>query len=171
MSPGQAFIAATHARDLDAMVELTSDDVILKSPIMGGAFVLEGRGEVAQAFRILIEGFEDLAFGELLSGGDSEVVIFTGRAKGEPFEAAQHMRVDATGKIDHIILYVRPFVGLAAFTRVVGPGFMRPHNRVWAAFAAVYGWFVGLAIRSLVWMGAPMVKRSVRRIAARKSGD
>jgi hypothetical protein len=163
----QAFVAAWVARDLRTMMALTSPDVILKSPIMGGSFVLEGHGEVEQAYQILLDGFDDLVIEELFAGNDTQVLTFAGRAHGEPFDAVQSMRVDANGAIDRIVMYVRPFAGVSAFARVVGPRFMRPHNRLWAALASLYGWVTTSVIRHQVWLGGMLVKRSVRRIASR----
>ena len=163
-----AFRAALAARDLTALMELTTPDVTLKSPIMGGRFVLEGRAEVAQAYRVLFEDFATVELGDTFAGPHGHVLMFSGLARGERFDAVHETRLAADGRIAEVVLYVRPFVGLAAFARVVGPGFMRPHRRTWAWIASAYGAFVVVAVRILAWLGAPMVKTSVRRLAARQ---
>jgi SnoaL-like protein len=111
---------AMEARDLQGVAEALAPDVVLHSPITS-SFRFVGRDEVMALLGIVGEVLEDLHYVEELGEGDTHVLTFRARVKGQRLEGTDIMRLDEEGRIRELRVFVRPLPGLTALTAALGP--------------------------------------------------
>jgi hypothetical protein len=109
--------------DHATVVSLLAPDVVLRSPIIRTHF--EGREAVAALLGAVIDQFQDSVYtgeGEI---GELQVLNFTAHVRGLEINGMDAMRLNADGLVEHITVYIRPMVGLAAVMAVLGPPLAR----------------------------------------------
>ncbi len=119
----QQFTAAVAARDVDALVDTLAPEPVLHSPITGAPF--EGRQMLADLYASLFESFEDLRVIDEFSNGDIYAFFWEGHVEGRYVFGADHLRLDAEGKVREITVVGRPLSGLSTFLTGVGFRFAR----------------------------------------------
>jgi hypothetical protein len=153
---------AFEERDLDAMVETLSRDVVFRSPVISSPF--HGREEVRELFQIVLEDFQDFEYGDELAGDGTRVLLFSARVRGRPVQGVQVLDLDEQGKIRELRVIARPLTGVAAIAAVVG-GRLARQRAGGRARAAVVGGLTRplLGLTAAIDAGAP-------RLAQGRSG-
>ena len=118
MTESHPFRTAAEGRDVDAMVELLTPDVVLNSPVKFKPF--EGREAVRALFNVLFEVFEDFRYTDELSGDGVHALIFRARVGDREIEGLDLLRPGPDGAIAEITVMVRPQSGLQAVGEAVG---------------------------------------------------
>jgi hypothetical protein len=118
-----AFTNALAARDIDALVGTLAPDAVLYSAITSTPF--EGREVIADVYRSLFDGFEDLRVTDQFQNGDTHVFFWEGTIDGRFVAGADRFRVDDAGQVREITIVGRPLTGLAGFITGLGFHFAR----------------------------------------------
>ena len=138
------FRDAFGARDLDAMREAMTPDVVLNSPILTTPFV--GRDAVMDLFEVILETLEDVEYTIDVASDGLRVMSTTARVGKVPLEGAQIMRVDDDGRVKEFTIFFRPLVGVTALARALGRGLAsRRSPRLGAAAGLASGPLVALS--------------------------
>ncbi|MEA2309884.1 MAG: hypothetical protein QOI65_2170 [Thermoleophilaceae bacterium] len=114
---------AMETHDHAAVVSLLAPDVVLRSPIIGTAF--EGREAVGALLGAVLEEFKGSDYTGDGEVGDRQVLHFSARVRGLDIDGVDAMRVNDDGLVEHIQVYIRPMVGLAAVAAALGPHLAR----------------------------------------------
>lgn len=149
---------AVLAYDHAGIVRLLSPDVVLRSPIV--KFPFEGRDDVADVYRAVLDGFKGFEFVEAAEGEDGlQIMRFRATVLGRTGETISLLRVNPDGLIGEVVIYVRPLATAAAVGAVMGPPLARRRGRLaWLA--------VTLISRPLPWLlelADPLLPRLIRR--------
>jgi SnoaL-like domain len=131
-----AFSAAMRERDFEALDALLADDVVLRSPITA-RFQFEGHAQVIDLMRTVRESFEELGYASAVDGEDESILIFNAVVGGQELEGVDVLRTDEHGRIQEIIVFVRPLMGIAAFGANLAPRLARKRSRTRAVLAKV----------------------------------
>ena len=114
-----AFTAAVHSEDADALTDALADDVVFRSPVVFRAY--EGKPVVSA---ILTEGamkvFEDFRYVERFEDGDAAALIFKARVGDREVDGLDLLRFDGDGKVAELMVMVRPMSGLNALAEAMG---------------------------------------------------
>ena len=117
-----AFVAAIHARDGDAVRATLAEDVRFLSPVVFRPY--EGRDVVGT---ILAEGamkvFEDFEYVHMLEQGDVATLIFRASVGGRELDGLDLLCFDEAGLIREFKVMVRPMSGLHALADAMGKRF------------------------------------------------
>ena len=114
-----AFTAAVHSEDAEALTDALADDVVFRSPVVFRAY--EGKPVVSA---ILTEGamkvFEDFRYVERFEDGDAAALIFKARVGDREVDGLDLLRFDGDGKVVELMVMVRPMSGLNALAEAMG---------------------------------------------------
>ena len=114
-----AFTAAVHSGDAEALTDALADDVVFRSPVVFRAY--EGKPVVSA---ILTEGamkvFEDFRYVERFEDGDAAALIFKARVGDREVDGLDLLRFDGDGKVVELMVMVRPMSGLNALAEAMG---------------------------------------------------
>ena len=114
-----AFTAAVHSEDAEALTDALADDVVFRSPVVFRAY--EGKPVVSA---ILTEGamkvFEDFRYVERFEDGDAAALIFKARVGDREVDGLDLLRFDGDGKVGELMVMVRPMSGLNALAEAMG---------------------------------------------------
>ena len=114
-----AFTAAVHSEDAEALTDALADDVVFRSPVVFRAY--EGKPVVSA---ILTEGamkvFEDFRYVERFEDGDAAALIFKARVGDREVDGLDLLRFDGDGKVAELLVMVRPMSGLNALAEAMG---------------------------------------------------
>jgi ketosteroid isomerase-like protein len=116
--------AGIEAGDLGAVVDAFAPDAVLHSPITDG-LTFRGHEQIGAVFRVILDVFEDIRYTEELRGGERALLVASARVGGTNIELADHMRLDASGKIAELTVFFRPLPGIAVAARAIGEGLGR----------------------------------------------
>lgn len=129
----QAYRAAFTACDHAALVDMFSPDIVFRSAVTDTPF--EGREEVAELYRVVLEVLRDVEFTDELGDGDTQALFWRGRLQGRDVEGVDRFRFDEHGKIREITLMGRPLAGIATFASAIGPGIARRRGKASSVIA------------------------------------
>jgi hypothetical protein len=107
------------AGDVDAAVDLLSDDVVLRSPIVFKPY----RGP--DAVRVLLAAvsrvFEDFRYVREIGAPDAfdHVLVFQARIGDKQIEGSDFLHFDENGSIDELMVMVRPLSGALALAEAM----------------------------------------------------
>ena len=144
-------------QDFETMAELLAPDVVLDSPITA-SFQFRGREDVIAVLRIVRAEMEGLEHFELLGTGDLWTQRFGVRVHGRVLDGIDVIRLNSSGQVASMTIFVRPLPSLAAFAAAVAPGVARRRGRV-------AGTVVALLVAPLAVMtayGDRLVRRLLR---------
>jgi hypothetical protein len=110
--------AAFEARDLDAAMAALSPEIEFRSPILGLPFV--GKEEVGDLFSVVFEVLGPLTY-EAEIQGDPHVLVFRTDVKGEELHGVDLLHLDEQGLVRQMMVFLRPFPGIAAFLQATAP--------------------------------------------------
>jgi hypothetical protein len=128
--------AAFEARDHAAVVEALAPDVVLRSPIFDVPF--RGIDEASDLFAVLLVVLSPLTYLDEIPG-DPHVLHFRGEINGEELEGIDLLRFDDQGRVREIVVFFRPFRGVAAFLKATGPKLGRRRGGAGRAAAMAAG--------------------------------
>jgi SnoaL-like domain len=150
--------AAIDARDPAALAEACTPDVVFNSPITSSVR-FEGREELAELFRSVLEVYDDLrCMDELGNGDEMRVLHLRARIGPQELEEVQLLRLDGRGQVREIAMFVRPLPGLTALAAALGPRLARRHSRWRAVLVAALSRPLAAATRIGERTGARLVK-------------
>ena len=149
---------AVLAYDHAAVVALLAPDVVLRSPVV--RFPFEGRDDVSDVYRAVLDGFRDFEFVELAEGdGGLQIMRFRMSVLGRTGETISLLRVGADGLIAEVVIYVRPLATLAAVGAVMGPPLARRRGRLqWLAIT-----LLSRPLPRLLELADPLLPRLIRK--------
>jgi hypothetical protein len=113
------FGIAMNAGDVDAAVDLLSDDVVFRSPIVFKPY----RGP--DAVRVLLAAvsrvFEDFRYVREIGAPDARdhVLVFQARIGDKQIEGSDFLHFDENGSIDELMVMVRPLSGALALAEAM----------------------------------------------------
>jgi hypothetical protein len=113
------FRAAIEARDIDAAVALLADDVVFRSPVVFTPY--RGREAVRPILHAVVQVFEDFRYVRELGADDAadHALIFEAHIGGRRVEGLDLLHVDAAGRIDELVVMVRPLSGTLALAEAM----------------------------------------------------
>ncbi|MFJ5263261.1 nuclear transport factor 2 family protein [Streptomyces sp. NPDC088387] len=119
----RAFREAVEAKDLDAAEALLADDVVFTSPVVFKPYT--GKAITAAILRAVADVFEDFRYETEYAGGDGRdhALVFTARVGDRALTGCDFLHVDDEGRIDHLMVMVRPLSGAQALAEAMGARF------------------------------------------------
>src|SRR5687767_2481743 len=113
------FRAAIEARDIDAAVALTADDVVFRSPVVFKPYV--GREALAVILHAVVEVFEDFRYVREIGadGAADHALVFEAHIGGRQLEGCDFLHTGADGLIDQFTVMVRPLSGTMALAEAM----------------------------------------------------
>jgi hypothetical protein len=117
------FRAAVEAWDFEAIPELLADDVVFRSPVAFKPY--EGREMVAAILRGVSRVFEDFRYVREIGApaGTDHVLEFRTRVGDVDVHGVDLLHTDADGRIDELIVMVRPLSAANALAVAMGAQF------------------------------------------------
>ncbi|MGH2976414.1 MAG: hypothetical protein ACRDLL_16355 [Solirubrobacterales bacterium] len=150
--------AAVEAADFDGFIETLSPEVILRSPISIRA-EFRGRAEMRELMRSVFDTIEGIRYYEDLGDDRARAIFYRGRIGSQPIEEACLLRFDEDGRINELVLWIRPMSGLARLAATLGPRLARENSRTRAALVAAaakpLSWLIAIGDKPLVGLVRP----------------
>jgi hypothetical protein len=108
------------AGDVDAVMELCSPNVVVRSPISFNAR-FEGTEAVRELLRQVFAGvIEDIRYFEDVGNEWVRALFCSARVRGQNIEEATLLRFDEERRISEFTIFIRPLPGLTALTTRLG---------------------------------------------------
>lgn len=123
-----AWRSAGEAGDAAAAVAALSPDITLVSPITE-RFTFRGHRQVRDLLDVALAVVEDITYTDQVAEGRTVALFYEARIGATRLYEAQRLRLDATGLIDEITLYVRPLPALTLLMTRLGPELARRNAR------------------------------------------
>jgi ketosteroid isomerase-like protein len=120
MSTAERYRAAVERRDLQAVGELLSQDIVFHSPVTFHPFL--GRETVTALLEQVIQVFEDFRFTDELQMDGAHALIFRANVAGtdREIEGIDLLRFDDDGLIADFTVMLRPLSALVPFAQAMG---------------------------------------------------
>ena len=115
------FREAVEARDEQAMRALLADDVVFTSPVAFKPY--PGKAITSAILRGVLRVFEDFRYVRQLRDGSEEAYVFEATVDGLDITGCDFLHLDDEGKIDDIMVMVRPLSGATALAEAMGAQF------------------------------------------------
>ena len=110
----QALEAAAQDHDVEAVIECFADSIVVRSPITQRIRFV-GIEQVSDLFRRVFDIVSDIRFYETVGEGEATQVIFwRGRVGRHYLEEANLLRLDESGDIAEMTVFMRPIPGVMA---------------------------------------------------------
>jgi RNAse (barnase) inhibitor barstar len=108
------FRKAVEGGDLDALLDLMTEDVVFRSPIVFKQY--EGREAVGTLLRAVIRVFEDFRYDREIGepGAENNALVFRARVGDREVEGCDFLHFNDQGVIDEFFVMVRPLSGAHA---------------------------------------------------------
>ncbi len=119
------FRAAVEARDEEAIAALLSDDVVFTSPVAFKPY--PGKAITAAILRAVIRVFEDFRYVREIAdpGGRDHVLVFEATVDGKRLTGCDFLHIDDSGRIDDLMVMVRPLSAAQVLAARMGEQFER----------------------------------------------
>jgi ketosteroid isomerase-like protein len=138
------FIEALLIRDLAAMGDALTTDVVLNSPILSTPF--QGREQVLALFEAVLDTLEDIRYTADVADGDVRIMVFRSRIAGKvEAESIDIMRLAEDGRIREFTIMFRPLVATTTLAAELG-------KRLGSRRARWRGSLAGAASQPSVWL-------------------
>ncbi len=117
------FREAVEARDEQAMRALLADDVVFTSPVAFKPY--PGKAITSAILRGVLRVFEDFRYIREIndSGGADSALVFEAVVGGKKITGCDFIHVNDDGKIDDLMVMVRPLSGAQAVAAAMGAQF------------------------------------------------
>jgi SnoaL-like domain len=117
--PMHPFGKAALARDLDAAMELFSDDVVFRSPVVFKPY--EGRDALRVLLGAVAQVFEDFSYLREIGAPDApdHALVFQARIGDKQVEGCDFLHTGEDGLIDEMVVMVRPLSGALALAEAM----------------------------------------------------
>jgi hypothetical protein len=117
------FRKAVEARDLGAIEALLADDVLFTSPVVFKPY--RGKAITAAIICGAARVFEDFRYVREIANPDGRdhALVFEATVAGKQITGCDFLQCDADGKIDDLMVMVRPLSGATALAAAMGEQF------------------------------------------------
>lgn len=122
------FRKAGETHDVDLAMSACAPDVVVHSPLTDTAS-FRGQRQVRQLFEVVYERLDGIRYRDLLGDGDQWALFGSATVGGQRIDETLLLRLNSSGKIAEITLYVRPLPGLTALMAALGPALARRNGR------------------------------------------
>ncbi len=123
-----AWRTAGESGDAAGAVASLSPDVTLVSPITD-QFTFRGHRQVGNLLEVALAAIDDLTYTDQVAEGRTVALFYEARIGATRLCEAQRLRLDATGLISEITLYVRPLPALTLLMTRLGPELARRNGQ------------------------------------------
>jgi ketosteroid isomerase-like protein len=113
-----AFRAAVEAKDLSALDELFTDDVVFRSPVVFKTY--EGLDALRVVLTAAVRVFEDFRYVDQIEDGDVAALIFNTRVGDRELDGVDLLRFADDGRARELVVMVRPMSGVNALAEGMG---------------------------------------------------
>lgn len=119
------FRKAVENRDMAAVYELLAEDVTFISPVAFAPY--QGKPITAAILRGVLRVFEDFRYVKEFGapGAPDHALMFETTVNGRAITGCDFLHLDADGKIDELMVMVRPLSGATALAEAMGAQFDR----------------------------------------------
>jgi len=119
------FRQAVEARDAAAIEALLADDVVFTSPVAFAPY--HGKPLTAAILRAVMRVFSDFRYVREIGDPDAadHALVFEATVAGKQITGCDFLHVDDTGRIDDLMVMVRPLSGATALAEAMGAQFDR----------------------------------------------
>ncbi|MCM6774142.1 nuclear transport factor 2 family protein [Nocardia sp. CDC159] len=119
------FRAAVEARDEAAIEQLLADDVVFTSPVAFKPY--PGKAITAAILRAVMRVFEDFRYLREIAdpNGRDTALVFEATVAGKRLTGCDFVHVNDEGKIDDLMVMVRPLSAASALAEAMGAQFER----------------------------------------------
>lgn len=119
------FRKAVEAGDLDAVEELLADDVVFTSPVAFKPY--PGKAITAAILRGVTRVFTDFRYVREIEGADGRdhALVFTAKVGDKEINGCDFLHFDEDGRIDDLMVMVRPLSAAHALSEAMGAQFER----------------------------------------------
>jgi hypothetical protein len=119
------FRQAVEARDASAIEALLADDVVFTSPVAFAPY--HGKPITAAILRAVMRVFSDFRYIREIGDPDApdHALVFEATVAGKQITGCDFLHVDDTGRIDDLMVMVRPLSGATALAEAMGAQFDR----------------------------------------------
>ena len=111
------FRAAAEGKNFSAIEELFAEDATFRSPVVFKQY--EGRDTIAMILRAVAEVSDDFRYTDQIENGDTAVLVFEARVGDRELNGVDILHFDAEGKIEKMMVMVRPMSGLQALAQAM----------------------------------------------------
>src|SRR5690349_1613346 len=120
-----AFRQAVEARDSAAIEALLADDVVFTSPVAFKPY--PGKPITAAILRGALRVFENFRYVREINdaGGRDHALVFEATVNGKALTGCDFLHLDEAGRIDSIMVMVRPLSGATALAEAMAAEFPR----------------------------------------------
>jgi hypothetical protein len=121
----KTFRQAVLDRDIDAVEALLADDVTFVSPAVFKPY--HGRAITSAILRGVLRVVEDFAYVREIGSPDGRdhALVFVAHVDGREVNGCDFLHYDDQGRIDHLMVMVRPLSGLNALAQAMAAQFDR----------------------------------------------
>jgi hypothetical protein len=123
-----AWRTAGESGDAAGAVAALSPDVTLVSPITE-RFTFRGHRQVRNLLEVALAAIDDITYTDQVAEGRTVALFYEARIGATRLYEAQRLRLDATGLIIEITLYVRPLPALTLLMTRLGPELARRNGQ------------------------------------------
>ncbi|AWW41105.1 MULTISPECIES: nuclear transport factor 2 family protein [Streptomyces] len=119
------FRRAVENNDLEALDDLLADDVVFTSPVVFKPYT--GKAITAAILRGVTRVFEDFTYQREFGDPDGRdhALVFTATVAGKQIQGCDFLHMDEDGRIDDLMVMVRPLSAAQALAEAMGAQFDR----------------------------------------------
>ncbi|MGY0499821.1 nuclear transport factor 2 family protein [Nocardia sp. FBN12] len=117
------FRAAVEARDVVAIEALLAENVVFTSPVAFQPY--PGKAITAAILRAVLRVFEDFHYVREIGEGRDHALVFEATVDGKHLTGCDFVHLDEDGKIDELMVMVRPLSAATALAARMGEQFDR----------------------------------------------
>ena len=119
------FRKAVEAGDLAAIEDLLADDVVFTSPVAFKPY--PGKAITAAILRGVFRVFTDFRYVREIAGADGRdhALVFTAKVGDKEINGCDFLHLDEDGRIDDLMVMVRPLSAAHALSEAMGAQFER----------------------------------------------
>lgn len=119
----QSFRQAVERKDMDAVEALLADDVVFSSPVVFKTYT--GKAITSAILRAVAEVFEDFTYEREFGAPDARdhALVFSATVAGKQLQGCDFLRLDEAGKIEELMVMVRPLSAANALAEAMGARF------------------------------------------------
>ncbi|WRZ94718.1 nuclear transport factor 2 family protein [Streptomyces sp. NBC_01007] len=120
-----SFRKAVEAGDLGAVEDLLADDVVFTSPVAFKPY--PGKAITAAILRGVWRVFSDFQYVREIAGADGRdhALVFTAKVGDKEINGCDFLHFDEDGRIDELMVMVRPLTAAQALSEAMGAQFER----------------------------------------------
>ncbi|MFF5032729.1 nuclear transport factor 2 family protein [Nocardia salmonicida] len=115
------FRAAVEARDVAAIEALLAENVVFTSPVAFQPY--PGKAITSAILRAVIRVFEDFRYVREIGEGRDHALVFEATVDGKQLTGCDFVHLDEDGKIDELMVMVRPLSAANALAARMGAQF------------------------------------------------